>query len=192
MELLQKIKTWKHNRKNPKKLFPNQKHLIDYAFTAGGVDYYQFNDTFSLPYERGLMALAVYEESRMRCSREYLERHVKTVRETLKSNKIDIFKINQLNEQMSERLNLVIDVDLLYKLASIVFFDKKENPAIYEPDYCKEKIEFWKRHKGVADFFLQKPITELIPFLKSAGIDLNEYSRLNTELNRLHSERLSM
>ena len=192
MKLLQKIKTWSHNRKDPKKLFPNQKHLIEYAFTVGGVDYYQFNDTFNQPYERALFALAVYEETRMRCSREYLEKHVQVVRELLKSDKIDIFKINMLNEQMSERLNLTLDVDLLYKLASIVFFDKKENPNIYELDYCNQKIEFWKQHKGVADFFLQKPIIELIPFLKSVETDLDEYSLLNTNLNKIHSENLSM
>jgi len=192
MKLIQKIRTWYHNRKDPKKLFPNQKNLIEYAFTVGGIDYYQFNDTFNQPYERALFALAVYEQARMRCSREYLEKHVEVVRGILQSNKIDIFKLNMLNEQMSERLNLVIDVELLYQLASIVFFDKKENPAIYELDYCNKKIEHWKAHKGVADFFLQMPIIELMPFLESVEIDLDIYSELNTELNKIHLERLSM
>jgi len=126
MVLFQKIKTWIHNQKDPKKVFPKQKHIIERAFTIAGVDYYQFSDVFNLPYERGLSALSIYEESRMRCSREYLEKHVEVVREILRSTKIDVYRINQLNEQMSQRLNLVLDVDLLYKLASIVFFDGKE------------------------------------------------------------------
>ena len=190
MSLLQKIRTWNHNRKDPKKVFPRQKHIINEAFSIAGVEYYQFNDVFNLPYERGLMALAIYEETRMRCSREYLAKHVDTIRKILNSEKINLFSINQLNEQMSERLNLALDVDLLYRLASVVFFDKNENPTIYEPEYCQKKIEFWKKHKGVADFFLQMPLLELIPFLQNADFDLSTYSQMNQELNKIHSDRL--
>ena len=136
------------------------------------------------------MALAIYEETRMKCSREYLTKHVEVCRELLHSPKVDIFKINQLNEQLNERLTLILDTDLLYKLASIVYFDSKENPALYEPDYCQKKIEIWKQHKGVADFFLQKPLLELIPYLENVDFDLATYSQINKELNDLHLERL--
>jgi len=190
MNIGQKISTWSHNRRDPKKVFPNQQHIIEHAFTVAGIDYYRFSDVFNLPYERGLMALAVYEETRMRCSREYLEKHVEVVRDLLHAKKIDIFKLNQLNEQMTERLRLHLDTDLLYKLASIVFFDKNENPVIYEPEYCSKKIDFWRKHKGVADFFLSKPLQELMPFLKSVDFDLNSYSELVKDLNGIHSDRL--
>lgn len=194
MGLIKELNRRIHNArydKDPKKVFPYQKHIIEPAFEIAGVQYYRHADVFNIPCERGLMALAIYEESRMRCSREYLEKHVEVVRELLRAKSIDIFKINQLNEQMAERLNLVIDTDLMYKLASIVYFDSKENPAIYEAEYCAKKIEFWKSHKGTADFFLQKPLKELIPYLESVDFDLNEYSKVQTELNRLHLERLS-
>ena len=190
MSLLQKIRTWNHNRKDPKKVFPRQKYIIKEAFSIAGVEYYQFDDVFNLPYERGLAALAIYEETRMRCSREYLEKHVDTIWKILNSEKINLFSINQLNEQMSERLNLALDVDLLYRLSSVVFFDKNENPVAYEPEYCAKKIEFWKKHKGVADFFLQKPLLELMPFLQNVDFDLNTYSQMNQELNKIHSDRL--
>lgn len=174
-------------RRKEKAVFPNQKHIIEFAFEIGGVKYYQFSDVFNLPYERGLMALAVYEEVRMKCTREYLEMHVAACRKLLHNAKIDIFKLNALNEQMADRLNMVFDTDLLYKLASVVFFDKKENPAIYEPDYCGKKIAFWREHKDVAAFFLQKPLMELIPFLKDVDFDLQSYSEAVVETNRLHS-----
>jgi hypothetical protein len=153
MDLLQKYRTWRHNRRDPKRVFPGQKHVIVPAFELAGVEYYRFDDVFNLPYERGLTALVFYEETRMRCSREYLEKHVEVVRNTLRSNRIDIFKLNQLNEQMGERLKLSLDVDLLYKLASIVFFDRNENPVLYDAEYCRKKVDFWKKHKGVSDFF---------------------------------------
>jgi len=192
MKLIQKIKTYFWNKKRDvKKLFPNTRHVIEFAFNVAGTDYFQFNDVYNIPYERGLMALAIYEETRTKCSREYLEKHVEAVRNLLRETKIDIFKINQLNEQMKERLNLSLDVDLLYKLASVVFFDKNENPVLYEADYCKKKIDFWKEHKGVADFFLQMPLQQLIPFLKSVDFDLNKYSLMNEELNTTHLANLS-
>ncbi|WP_148038835.1 hypothetical protein [Proteiniphilum sp. X52] len=136
-----------------KSIFPNQKHIIEEAFEVGGVKYYRFSDVFQLPYERGLMALAVYEEVRMRCTREYLEKHVEACRELLHDSKIDIYKLNLINEQLGDRLNLAFDAEHLYKLASVVFFDEKENPALYEADYCAKKIEHWKKHKDLTAFF---------------------------------------
>lgn len=188
----QVYRTWKHNRKDPKRVFPKTDHIITHAFSIAGVDYYQFDDIFNLPFERGLMALAIYEETRMNCSREYLEKHVEVTRELLRSRSIDIYKLNQLNEQMSERLNISFDASLLYKLASIVFFDKNENPSLYEPEYCEKKIAFWKEHRGVTDFFLQKPLLELIPFLQNVDFDLEKYSDLIQGLNKIHSERLQL
>jgi len=177
---------------NWKKYFPSEKHIIEKAFEVGGVQYYQFTDIFNLPYERGLYSLAVYEETRMKCDAEYLQKHYKATKKILSADKIDIFKINALNEQLNERLSMSFDVDLLYKLASIVFFDKKENPALYDLEYCTRKIEHWKKHKGVADFFLQQPLRDLIPYLDTVEVDLDTYSELNTSLDKIHSERLSM
>jgi len=177
-------------RKSTKNIFPEQKHMIEFAFEVAGMKYYQFDDVFNLPYERGLMALAVYEEVRMRCSREYLSKHVDACRKILHDSKIDIYKLNALNEQMSDRLDLAIDTDLLYKLASVVYFDKNENPAVYEPEYCNKKIAFWRGNKDVNAFFLQKPLVELIPFLKDVDFDLNTYSEMVGATNKIHSEIL--
>ena len=182
----------KNKFKNWKKKFPEQKYMIEEAFTISGKKYYRFSDVFNLPIERGLMALMVYEETRMKCSVEYLQQHIEVVRNLLRSNKIDIFRINQLNEQLNERVNFVLDIDLIYKLSSVVYFDENENPSLYDAEYCKKKIDFWKKNKGVADFFLQQPLTELLPYLKSVDFDLNEYSTANEELNKIHLERLSM
>ena len=187
------MKLLKKNRfKGWKKKFPEQKYIIEEAFVINGRKFYQFSDIFNLPVERGIMALMVYEESRMKCSVEYLKKHVEAVRGILNSGKINIFRINQLNEQLNERLNFTLDVDLIYKLASVVYFDENENPASYDQEYCKKKIDFWKKNKGVVDFFLQKPMTELLPFLNSVGFNLDEYSTVNDKLNSLHLEILSI
>lgn len=176
--------------KDTKSIFPKQEHIIEWAFNVGGVDYYNFADVFSLPYERGLMAVAVYNELDMRISRDYMTKHTEAMEKILSEPTIDVFKIKILNDQIKQRMSLVTDVDLLYKIASVVFFDKNENPALYEVDYCKKKIDHWKKSRGVADFFLQKPIMELIPYLNNVDVNLDTYSVLNYAMNELHLEKI--
>jgi hypothetical protein len=182
---------WFSKKFNWKTKFPESKYIIEFAFEIKGKKYYQFADIFSLPVERGLYALMVYEETRMKCTLEYLKRHVEVVRKILHSDKIDIFRINQLNEQLSERINFAVDMDTIYRLASVVYFSQEENPSVYDQEYCKKKIDFWKKNKETGDFFLQKPLTDLFPYLSNADFNLREYLEANRELNRIHSEILS-
>lgn len=168
------------------------KYRTEYAFTCGGTKYYRFADITNLPYERGLMALNVYNEVEMRCSRGFLVNYADTIDKLLHEQKIDIFKIQQLNEILKQRLTMTTDTDLLYKLASVCFFDKSENPAVYEPAYAEKKIAKWRKDKGVRDFFMQKPLLELMPFLQSVDTDLDIYSQMCEELNKIHTECLRL
>lgn len=185
---MRKLRIW--GKRSPKQVFPESKYIIEHAFTIGGVDYYRHNDVFSLPYERGMMALSIYEECRMGISHEYLELHTKAIENILKATKINVYHINTLNEQLKERMGFSADADLLYKLASVVFFDKNENPNMYEADYCQKKIDHWKKYKDVVDFFLQMPVRELIPYLNSSGDDLRKSFRAVTEISRQHLDNL--
>lgn len=176
-----------------KDIFKSEKHITKLAFTIKGVDYYCYDDVFSLPYERGLKAITFYEEARMKCDLEFLKLHTEAVNNILKNSKgtVKIFEIERLNTQLMERLNFVVDVDLLYKLASVIFFDKNENPTTYEFKYnIEQKIPFWKSNKDVGDFFLQEQIQNLIPFLKSSEPISQDYVEALTKVNRLHLESL--
>lgn len=159
------------------------KYRIEYAFTCAGRKYYRFADISNLPYERGLQAIMVYNEVDMRCSREYLSKHIEAMDKILHEKNIDIYKINQLNEMLKQRLNLITDVDLLYKLASVCYFDDSEKPEVYEPEYAEKKIAIWRKDKGVHAFFMQQPLLELMPFLRKQKVDLDTYTPLNQELN---------
>lgn len=174
--------TWRIEKDKRRK--QKSKYRIEYAFTCAGRKYYRFADISNLPYERGLQALMVYNEVEMRCSRKYLLQHVEAMSKLLRQEKIDIFKINALNEMMEQRLNLITDVDLLYKLASVCYFDDTESPETYEPDYAEKKIAAWRKDKGVHAFFMQQPLLELMPFLRKQEIDLDTYTPLNEQLNR--------
>lgn len=175
-----------------KKRKQKEKYRIEYAFTSGGTKYYRFADITNLPYERGLMAMHVYSEVDMRCSRNFLIHYSDAIDKLLHSKQIDIFKINQLNEILKQRLSMTTDTELLYKLASVCFFDKTENPAVYEPEYADKKIAKWKKDNKANDFFLQKPLLELMPFLRNVDTDLDTYSAICQEIDKIHSECLRL
>lgn len=165
-----------------------QKYRIEYAFSSGGTKYYRFADIANLPYERGLMAVNIYNEVEMRCDRKFLIRYVEAMENVLHKQTIDIFTINKLNEILKQRLQMPTHVDLLYKLASVVFFDDTENPAVYEPEYAEKKIAKWRKDQGVRDFFMQMPLRELIPSSENVDSDLDTFSAIQKELDMIHSE----
>lgn len=179
----------------PKSVFPDAKHIITEAFTSGGITYYNFDNTFNLPYQRGLQAIMVYEELRMKCDYEMLKSFTDGLDKIMGGTKIGInqfMEIKRMNDIMRERLGWVVDTDLVYKLAAVVFFDKNESPVKYDPKYCAEKIERWKKAEGINDFFLREPIQNLIPFLKGSGLNFLEYSLAQVELSKKHREIISM
>ena len=184
------METWRIEMDKRKE--QKEKYRIEYAFTCGGTKYYRFADITNLPYERGLMAMHTYNEVQIRCDRAFLVRYADTIDKLLHEQKIDIFKIQKLNEVLKQRLTLVAETDLMYKLASIVYFDKSENPAVYEPAYAEKKIAKWRKDKGVHDFFMQKPLLELMPFSQSANTDLDIYSEMLQEVKKIHSECLRL
>jgi hypothetical protein len=173
---------------------PKTKHVTQYAFTVGGVDYYCFDDVFNQPYQRALQAIVYFQEVSMNCDREFLKAHVTAIRTLLNPTQdrptIEVHKANALNEQLSQRLELPADTELMYKLASVIYFDSTENPEIYEFGYGAKKIELWKKHASVHDFFLQKPIVELLPFLNDVGENLETFHGMMQNVNRYHWESL--
>ena len=170
--------------------FPTTKHDVTYAFTCGGIDYYQFTDFNSTPAMRGLKTMVFYEELKMKCTLEYLRLHVEATDNILTSSKVSIFDIKRLNDQLKQRLDIALDIEILYKIASIVFFPKNENTEDYDYAFNAKKVAHWKKHKG-ADFFLQKPLLELLPALKDMKGSLENYSAMVQKLNKAHLASLS-
>lgn len=179
------------NRIFKKSTFPDIKYPIEEAFTIKGRTFYKFKSGLNIPYERALKTVLFYEEVRMKITFEYLEQHTKAIDKLLLSNKINIFDIKKLNDILKERLNLAFDTEILYKLASIVYFDENEDPRVYDFKHNADKIAFWKKNSSLKDFFLQTPILELMPFLANVQENLQSYSEIVQTLNKHHSEYIS-
>lgn len=172
-----------------KNSFNEQSLIVKDAFTCGGINYMEVDSVFKLPYQRGKAAVMIYEEMRMKCDYEYLKAYTTAINNIfVGGNKIgfaEISNIKKLNDQLMERLFKIVDIDIIYKLASVVFFDKNESPFEYDWEYAKKKIDHWKKYASARDFFLQEPLIRLIPFLKSAEENIEVYTTVTAQINKI-------
>ena len=177
-------------KKNKRHKLETGDNIID-AFKWKGIQYYQFEDPFKVPSGRGLTALNIYEEFQMRCDRPYLEKHCRAIEILLSDpKKINISAIALIHNNLKERLQLALFPDHVYKLASVIFFDKDESPYKYDYDYNNKKIEKWKASGGMLDFLLLVPLKELIPFLNMQDASANTYLRVLDQMDQLHHREL--
>jgi hypothetical protein len=178
---------------NPKTFFPDAKHIITYAFTIRDRHYFRFDDPLSTGYDRALKCLVYYKEMEMNIDRDFIKAHTQAIdniflRKTLTID--DLLDVRKLNNQLKQRLDLPKEPDLMYKLASVVFFDQFENPQVYEFKYGEKKIAFWKKSTSLTDFFLTMPLMELIPYLKHAAENLQQFSEMTQKNTQEHLDNL--
>jgi hypothetical protein len=173
-------------------VFPDLRveHKVKEAFIFEGVQYYEFDDVFQMPCDRAFSAMDYYEELRQRTTREYLQAHVEATEELLTAKKIDIYRIREINQFLKERVEFITDPDIIYKLASVIYFDKSENPYKYDMKYGQEKIKKWKE-ADIGDFFLQTPIRELLPWENISEGDLKNYASIITEIKKRQLSKVS-
>ena len=149
-------------------------HVIEPAFISGGVQYYRLKDYFNTFSMRGLMALQVYEEWNMRFQREHLVAFIEQMEKVTNDPKsIKIGEIVKIVAMMKERLEWIVPTsEIIYKFASVAFFDKNESPYSYDPEYCKEKIARWKEASDVSDFFIVMQLKDMLPLPTLSEADL--------------------
>lgn len=181
--------------KEKPKFLVDPKHPIELQWTDHtGEDYYAFQDPFQTPCLRGLHAITHFEELRMRTRREHLEKENDFTKEqigiALKALSGDKGKVNLITAvdalreiekvvtYRKERMALIWEPDIAYKLASVVFFDKSENPYLYDQAYGAKKIKRWKENEEIGAFFLRLPILRLMPYLEELGENLPNYSQM--------------
>jgi hypothetical protein len=153
-----------------------------------GTQYYQFDDMNNMMTGRAFVCLDFYNELSMRCTREYLTEHCEAMEEMV--NKGKLIEIAQLHIQLKERLTMIIDPDIVYKIASVVYFDATEQPYTYDFKYNTKKINAWKE-SGIEGFFLKIPLKDLIPSLDLSEADLVEYMTVAQTINQNHLETIS-
>lgn len=164
---------------------------LKFAFSIGQHNYYEPEDVMNLPYQRGLSCIEAYNQLRLGIYPEDLEYVAKKLDEIFEKPRIttkDLIRIKHYHNRIKDRMTSTFrHPDLMYKLASVVFIDETESPVNYDAAYAQKKIEFWKKHKKVTDFFLQIPLTRLIPYLPGSEENSRYCSTMMEELMKEES-----
>lgn len=172
----------------------NPEHVIQLAFVHKGIEYFCFTDIYKVNCNRAMHALPAYEELAMRMTKDYmvkdLEAHQKLNADIMEmlSGKTGGVNLNLVYEKMKvsnllltqkkERLEWIFEPEALYKIASVLYFDKNENPYQYDEKYCATKIESWKKDTEVLAFFLKQPIQKYVPYSTLSNSDLDTYLKV--------------
>jgi len=173
-------------RNKLKSFLVDEKYRVIPAFSLHGVDYWMYDSAVELPAGRFFAAMGVYQEMESGCDKDYLKMHTDAMDKVLGNPKqINLQVIMQLNIHLKERAGLVSS-DMIYKLASVVFFDKTESLYSYDYEYNEKKIEKWKAAGGALDFFSRTPLKELVPLLNMPERDTQTYLAVTEAVLKTH------
>jgi hypothetical protein len=134
--------------------------------------------------------MAYYEEFKMKCDKNFLIAHTEAIENACNNGKLN--EVVRLTQDIRQRLSFISDPDLLLKLASVVYFDIKEDPTVYDFGYNEKKIAHWKKHH-LKSFFQALPLQSLIPSLDFSKIDLEIFTKMNKKVRQItihHIDRI--
>ncbi len=177
------------------------KHPIEYSMTIGGINYYSYKDPLHGAAIRQMDAQAIFMEFEQKVDKRYLQsfseaikgikgKYKEAINEAIK--KQDFIGLMQLynNQQREEEVLFkflgqkqehITHVDLLYKLASVKFFDASENPNKWNEVYAEQKILHWQKYEDMDAFFLRISFGSMLPSFDTSKADLRTYTKAQRE-----------
>jgi hypothetical protein len=149
-------------------------HAIEFVFESGGIDNYKFVNEFNIPYARAMAALDIQTELEQRTDIKYQKLAFETIIEMV--NKGNLIGAGIVANNSLERMNHITNLDIMYKLASVLYLWKGENPYSYDYEFSDKKIKHWQKDKDIEGFFLKTPLAEYLPSLDGLGMNINQYT----------------
>lgn len=164
---------------------PDIKDAIEYAFTAGGKDFFRFKQEVEIPTGRYVHVDAFMREHEMRMSLDVLQGYIAAMRQELGGSKgeINLNSAIVILYKMETRTKMAFDPETIRRLASVIYFDKTESLKGYDSEYGQKKIDLWLKHNTM-DFFLTRPISELLGLQNTSPESLQSYIQEATEILR--------
>lgn len=164
---------------------------IEAAFVAAGTTYYRFKHDYDMPVGRYKYVTSCLYEVDLRMTIDTMRVYIKNIAAELDGSKKQINPGNALIllKKMESRANLEFDVATVRKLASVVYFDDTEVLSTYNRPYNKKKIQIWEEN-NVLDFFLTRPISELLKLKNISISSLEEYVHWQEETVKILNSEL--
>ena len=174
--------------------FEKSEWKIEHAFESVGVDYYMFSDPFNIPAERALQSLNFYKEMEMCVSRDELMKWLDKVDAILNppaGRTIKIGEVALITTVLKQKLEFLTEPDLIWRLGSVVYFDKSENPGRFDYKYASEKVQKWKSDMTVDVFFSLSRFYKWIPSLNTSHGNILTYLNQVQEVKDEHQKVFS-
>lgn len=166
------------------------------AFECGSVTYYEFENVFNEPAMRGLSALDIYNDMEKKIDNAQLIQTFEAIRKLLRVKgatgglEVDIFKVDELCSLSLDKLKWVVNIALVERLASVLYFDDTEDPREHDMEYGDKKIARWRLEPGLSEMFKKKSLKSFIPWYSISQIDLANYSEVQKKMSRSISEKI--
>lgn len=170
---------------------PDFEGKIEAAFVAKGVTYYRFKHDYDMPVGRYKYVTNYLHQVDLRMTTSTLREYIKQIEAWLDGSKqhINPGKALILLKKMESRANLEFDVETVRKLASVVYFDDTEILSTYDFPHNRKKIQKWI-DGNVLDFFLTRPISELLKLKNISISSLEEYVQWQEETIKILNSEL--
>lgn len=169
---------------------PDIADQIELAFEVGGKKFYRFADQYKMPTGRYKYIVAATREVDMRMSIELLKEYMNNLKTCLKGEKgkVDLETAWKTLFNIETRISLAFEPDTVKKLASVCYFTDSEILTTWDKvKDGSEKVKFWDKHNCL-DFFLTRPISELLRLSDSSLTSLETYlSQVYPILEELNS-----
>lgn len=149
--------------------------MKELAFESGGIKYYQFSEGGMPIYYTRLVAMQekVNMAQEWKVTEDVMNQFlgmievytgVRSADQRVQSLTAEE-RVEQIKNQvifMRKRMEIQDELDLLYDLATVWFFDETEDPAIYDSGYAKVKKKRWLDDRALHAFFLRTPISDFL------------------------------
>ena len=167
---------------------------IEKVFVIDGVNYYKYQDISKVKNRRIHIINDFYNELAMGATRDFLLKHTEAIDTILSSSTIDIFKIKTLNMQFQERLDMIYVTDIIYKIASVIYFTKDEDYMDYDDLLGREKVKLFKaqdKKDKKMSFFFGTLFSNIIGSTNISDKDLITYMTVGTQITQEHLKTIS-
>jgi hypothetical protein len=186
------MKFFNNSKQKAKPVFnirhPDIAPYIEEVFKSGNRVYYRFKEEKLIPTGRYKYVYAHLKEVDMRMNLETLKSYVKDFKDLLNGSgakkTIEIGALWKLILNLESRVALAFEPATVERLASVIYFDESEDLSTWNKKYSQEKIEWWRKHETL-DFFLTKPIGELLGL---SGISITSLVDYITEATAIIQE----
>lgn len=179
---------WKFWEK--KQVGKNTLHDIDFvpfvepAFKFNSIQYYRFKKDADTPYGRYKWVSTFLQEVELRMDLNTLNAYLDDIEKNIsgEKGKINLGHVAVTINKMRTRTALHFDVETAKKLASVIYFDETEDLTTYDREKGREKIAAWGKDLKVMDFFLTKPMRELLGLSDISETVLADYISQQVEI----------